>query len=158
MKRQAELDMARLQEEKEESLARLEAMAEEQLMVMERSTAKPTKSGYLWKKGGGLNPWKKLFFVLKSNYLTMYKDNSDTTVPIGVIDIEHCRVYKSAPSKKKKDAKFDGCEFEVASKDKTTLIRCDYARDVDQWIQAITMAKARHMASTTINLDKGMCH
>ena len=122
--------------------------------MMERNSSKVTKSGYLYKYEEsllGMRSWKKYYFILKSNFLSWYPDAHSAT-PVGMVDLEEARIYES-PAKKKKH---EGCEFEVKSPAKTVLIRCDYAKELKPWIQALSMAKARHLTSHTVDLDKGM--
>uniref|UniRef100_A0A7S4U6R0 PH domain-containing protein n=1 Tax=Paramoeba aestuarina TaxID=180227 RepID=A0A7S4U6R0_9EUKA len=156
MKREADAQIAKMQEEKEESINRVEVLAEEKMTVLERTTAKVSKSGYLWKYEEGFmkNTWKKYYFVLKSSFLSWYSDQSCTEKePVGVIDLESARAYK-APRKEKEKKKYEGCEFEIRSTTRVVNLRVDYARDVDPWVQAISMAKARYLSSGTVNLDK----
>mmetsp|Transcript_8414 Transcript_8414/g.11332 ORF Transcript_8414/g.11332 Transcript_8414/m.11332 type:complete len:944 (+) Transcript_8414:798-3629(+) len=156
MKAQLERELQRAQEEKEESITRVEVIAEEKLTVMEKKTAKVSKSGYMWKHEEGLlkSHWKKLYFVLKSNFLSWYSDQNQASAS-GMIDLENSRVYKTQFGKKEKDKKkYEGREFEIRAGERVVEIRVDYARDCDAWIQAISMAKARHLASGTVNLDK----
>ena len=63
------------------------------MTVLERTTAKVSKSGYLWKYEEGLlkNTWKKYYFVLKSSFLSWFHDQSQNKEPVGTFDLESAR-------------------------------------------------------------------
>ena len=63
------------------------------MTVLERTTAKVSKSGYLWiyEEGFLKNHWKKYYFVLKGNFLIWFHDQAMNKEAIGTFDLENAR-------------------------------------------------------------------
>jgi hypothetical protein len=130
---------------------------QEMLTVMEQSKAQVTKKGYLFKYEETMmgKKWKKYYFSIKSNFLAWYHDRS-AEKPLGIIDLEDGKLEAS----KSKKPKYEGCEFKISvpsgSGSRVLQLRVDYAKDRGPWMEAMAMAKSRHIAAGTINLDRCM--
>lgn len=150
---------ARVQEamtEKTKAVQKVTVEKDQQIQILEKTSTKPLKTGFLSKRGGksATGTWQKRHFVLKSNFLAYYRSPSDPK-PVGLIDLESSRVYKSEGKKKKPSKKDKPCfEFELAVPDRTYYIKAESEHDLEEWMKAINLAKARHLASVTLNLDQ----
>ena len=81
IKRQADETYRTLAEEKARQIQLLQKEKVTEIRKVEDSALKPTKTGWLQRKGGGVGAavgftsgWVKQYFVLKSNYLFYYNE------------------------------------------------------------------------------------
>eukprot|EP00013_Stygamoeba_regulata_P023768 CAMPEP_0177647334 /NCGR_PEP_ID=MMETSP0447-20121125/10243_1 /TAXON_ID=0 /ORGANISM="Stygamoeba regulata, Strain BSH-02190019" /LENGTH=1221 /DNA_ID=CAMNT_0019149909 /DNA_START=85 /DNA_END=3750 /DNA_ORIENTATION=- len=136
-----------LLKEHETEMHELKEEKEQNVQLLEKISTKPLKTGYLTKRGGSYGKWQRRFFVLKSNFLSYFKDPKDAK-PAGLIDLENARVYRTN-SKKKADIH----AFEVVTPNRTYYIRAEAAVETEEWIQALNLAKARHLSAGTVDLN-----
>ncbi|KAI3657503.1 hypothetical protein MP638_001196, partial [Amoeboaphelidium occidentale] len=94
--------------------------------------------GFLWKRGGKAHwSWKRRYFILKQMTLWYFKDNRQTSTPLGLITLPS---YKIVPSK---DCNINGGIFEFQAEHpdaRTYYFKAGSLDDMQNWMNAMTKA------------------
>eukprot|EP01087_Luapelamoeba_hula_P010868 TRINITY_DN2899_c0_g1_i1.p1 TRINITY_DN2899_c0_g1~~TRINITY_DN2899_c0_g1_i1.p1 ORF type:complete len:470 (+),score=67.62 TRINITY_DN2899_c0_g1_i1:161-1570(+) len=98
------------------------------------SLGTPEKDGWLTKRGGKVQSWKKRWCVLKGRSIWYYKTNKSDCLPQGSIDLEPTTTVSTTTVKKRNSV------FVVVTERRHFYISADSDSIRDSWIQAITSA------------------
>lgn len=102
-------------------------------------SAVPTKTGWMWKKGGGVksSSWKKRLFILSEHFLYYYKSDSDT-FPAGVINLADC----SGAPEPSSDFTDRPNVIMLPTRSRRYYFAAETAGDVGAWISSLAKAVA----------------
>ena len=98
------------------------------------------REGWLTKQGGSSKTnWQKRWFVLKTNFMCYYKDNSPKSLkhPNGVVDLQGCAIKEVEPEFFKKKY----C-FQIQTTDRVYYIQAKDETEQKAWMKSIESAKA----------------
>mmetsp|Transcript_5907 Transcript_5907/g.18088 ORF Transcript_5907/g.18088 Transcript_5907/m.18088 type:complete len:757 (+) Transcript_5907:224-2494(+) len=139
------------EKEKLRLLAEAEASKDQALDKVRMLLAGTQKSGWLFLQEkallGGMK-WKKRFFVLRDNYLCVYKseDASDTKRPLGIVDCQAVRLYEL--EEKEIGRQF---VFQVDNKKVQWNIATSKTEEMRSWMNEIRVAKKKKLGVKVVS-------
>jgi len=147
--------LARARREKDDALSEAERARIAQMKKVQGLLSKVQRQGWLHHKEKGKlggTSWKKRYFVLQDHYLSFYRDQKafQKTEPMGLIEIEQCRVYEQEQSKKHPDM----YPFQLDTGDKQVNLSAGKSDEMKLWMKDIKEAKKKAVGVKVVSEDK----
>jgi hypothetical protein len=99
------------------------------------------KEGWLTKMSGKGKRWQKRYFVLRTNYLSYFKDNKNLKHPAGVIDLQQAGIAMLDPVVDS-EIKSKLPTFKITSQGRTYYIQAKDEDECKEWLRATHDATA----------------